>query len=72
MPYLTEPERAELEQILMATPEPVTVVRTIIGPDRTVQGHLLQGPGGYRPLDAAEASAMGLRPASDDFCETIP
>ena len=45
--YLTKPEREELEAILLATPEPMTIIYQIVRPDGSTQGYLLHTPEGY-------------------------
>jgi hypothetical protein len=45
--YLTRQEREELEAILLATPEPMTIIYQIVRPDGSTQGYLLHTPEGY-------------------------
>ena len=61
MPYLSEPERAEMEALLAAEPEPVEIVFSVIRPDLSVQAHLLREPGGgLRELSTDEIATRGL------------
>ena len=41
--YLNEQERAELEAILAATPEPMTIIRQVVRPDGSIEGYLIEG-----------------------------
>ncbi len=38
--YLTKPEREELEAILLATPEPITIIWHVIRPDGSTEGYI--------------------------------
>ena len=73
MPYLSAPERAELEAILAATPEPVEIVFTIVRPDRTIESHLVREPDGeLRELTSQEISEHGLQPTTPEgYCKGV-
>lgn len=63
MPFLSGPERAELEAILVATPEPVEIICTAVCPDGTVASYSVWQPGvGPVELDVAEIADRGLEP----------
>ena len=79
MPYLSEPERAEMEALLAAEPEPVEIVFSVIRPDLSVQAHLLREPGGgLRELSTDEIATRGLPAPTPEvnggyrLCETMP
>ena len=77
--FLTPQERAELEAILAATPEPVETVYSVTRPDKSIQAHLLREPGGgLRELSTDEIAARGLPAPTPEvnggyrLCETMP
>ena len=64
--YLTPQERAELEAILAATPEPMTIIHQIVRPDRSIQGYLLHTGDGYVELDPGDPLLKDYPPATPE------
>ena len=64
--YLTKQEREELEAILLATPEPMTVIHQIIRPDGSTQGYLLHTRDGYVEMPADHPLLEGEPPATPE------
>lgn len=62
--YLTKQERAELEAILAATPEPMTIIHQIVRPDLSIQGYLLMSKDGPIELDPGDPLLAGYPPAT--------
>ena len=64
--YLTKPEREELEAILLATPEPMTIIHQIVRPDGSTQGYLLHTRDGYVEMPADHPLLEGEPPATPE------
>ena len=64
--YLTPQERAELEAILAATPEPMTIIHQIVRPDRSIQGYLLHTGDGYVEMPPDHPLLEGHPPATPE------
>ena len=64
--YLTKPEREELEAILLATPEPMTIIHQIVRPDGSTEGYLLHTPEGYAELSPDDPLLEGCPPATPE------
>ena len=64
--YLTKPEREELEAILLATPEPMTIVTQIVRPDGSTQGYLLGTRDGYVAMPADHPLLEGYPQATPE------
>ena len=64
--YLTKQEREELEAILLATPEPMTIIHQIIRPDGSTQGYLLDTRDGYVEMPADHPLLEGYPPATPE------
>ena len=65
--YLTPQERAELEAILAATPEPMTIICQIVRPDRSIGGYLLGTRDGYVELDPGDPLLEGADPITPEI-----
>ena len=64
--YLTKPEREELEAILLATPEPMTIIHQIVRPDGSTKGYLLHTRDGYVEMPAGHPLLEGYPPATPE------
>ena len=64
--YLTKPEREELEAILAATPEPMTIIHQIVRPDGSTQGYLLHTRDGYVEMPADHPLLEGRPPPTPE------
>ena len=64
--YLTKPEREELEAILAATPEPMTIICQIVRPDRSIGGYLLGTRDGYVEMPPDHPLLEGYPPATPE------
>jgi hypothetical protein len=64
--YLTKQEREELEAILLATPEPMTIIHQIVRPDRSIGGYLLGTRDGYVEMPADHPLLEGYPPATPE------
>lgn len=64
--YLTKPEREELEAILLATPEPMTIIHQIVRPDGSTQGYLLHTRDGYVEMPPDHPLLEGYPPATPE------
>ena len=62
--YLTKPEREELEAILAATPEPTTVIRSIVRHDHSIEKYLLKTGTGYVEMPPDHPLLEGRPPAT--------
>jgi adenosine/AMP kinase len=62
--YLTKQEREELEAILAATPDPMTIITSIIRPDRSIEGYLLGTADGYVEMPPDHPLLVGMPPAT--------
>ena len=64
--YLTPDEAAELDMLLAATPEPMTIIHQIIRPDGSTQGYLLGTRDGYVEMPADHPLLEGYPPATPE------
>ena len=64
--YLTRQEREELEAILLATPEPMTIIHQIVRPDRSIGGYLLGTRDGYMEMPPDHPLLEGHPPATPE------
>ena len=60
--YLMPDEAAELDMLLAAVPEPMTIIHQIVRPDGSTQGYLLLTRDGYVELDPDDPLLEGADP----------
>ena len=64
--YLTRQEREELEAILLATPEPMTIIWQVVRPDGSTQGYLRQTTHGAVEMAPDDPLLEGYPPATPE------
>lgn len=64
--YLTKQERDEMEAILLATPEPITIIHTIVRPDRSIAAYCIRTPDGLVDLAPDDPLIAGLPPITPE------
>ena len=64
--YLTPDEAAELDMLLAATPEPMTIIHQIVRPDGSTEGYLLHTPEGYAELSPDDPLLEGRPPPTPE------
>ena len=65
--YLTPDEAAELDMLLAAVPEPMTIIHQIVRPDGSTQGYLLHTRDGCVELVPGDPLLEGADPITPEI-----